>query len=92
MKCNTIEGSYSTSVTTGFGGTTAAGCSTGYLGVGLVCLNSITGTTTPVGAASTYQGSVTGCNFNGDVVYAPVNLIQNVVFKLALQAWVNKLF
>jgi hypothetical protein len=90
VKCNTVEGKYSTTPATGYGGTTVAGCSVGYIGVGKVCLNSITGPNSPVGSASTYQESLMGCNLNGDVVYAPIDLVQNAVLKAALQAWVSK--
>ena len=48
-----------------------------------------TGSTSAVGADSSFFDAIGGCGSTGDMLYAPNNAIQNAVVKAALAIWVS---
>lgn len=94
MKCNTID-AYFDDVQApkglgGNGGINSNGCPYGYFGVGKQCFYFANAVGPPTAGPAIYTEAMSACSaHNGDVLYIPIDVVQNAVVKAALQLWVS---
>jgi len=94
VRCNTIDGFFDPSqAKVGFGGNTGLesnGCPSGYFGVGKQCIYFPNSAIPPTSGPSIYSDSILACSsHNNDILYSPIDVVQNTVIKSVLQIWVK---
>ena len=59
------------------------------MGVGNICIKFPTGSTSAIGPGSSFYDAIGSCGNSGDILYTPVDVVNNAVVKAALTLWVR---
>jgi len=63
----------------------------GYMGIGNVCIKFPAGSKSAIGPDSSFYDAIGSCGNNGDILYTPLDAVNNAVVKAALTLWVMPL-